>query len=146
MLYCNLQVLLCAEIVVQEDFAPPKYDLWRDGAKKFSVLAIARHILCPQHKIWYNLTTAPDHLSGLPIPHPSWRHRHLNSRRRRCLEARAWSSHFSDPSYAPGWAQASHHINPALHSNSRPGEAALRGPSALADILMWSRHYYTNTA
>jgi len=29
MLYCNLQVLLCTEIGVQEDFAP-KYDFWRD--------------------------------------------------------------------------------------------------------------------
>jgi len=32
MLYCNLQVLLCTEIAMQEDFAPPlpKYDFWMD--------------------------------------------------------------------------------------------------------------------
>jgi len=36
MLYCNLQVLLCTEIAVREDFAPLKYDFWRDlrGGKK----------------------------------------------------------------------------------------------------------------
>ena len=39
MLHCNLQVLQCTEIAVQEDFAASKYDLWRDlmarGLKKF---------------------------------------------------------------------------------------------------------------
>ena len=39
MLHCYLQVFLCTEIAVQEDFAPSKYDFWRDlirrGLKTF---------------------------------------------------------------------------------------------------------------
>jgi len=39
MFHCYLQVLLCNEIAVQEDFAPSKYDFWRDlitrGLKNF---------------------------------------------------------------------------------------------------------------
>jgi len=31
--YCNLQVLLCTEIAVQEDFSTPTYDFWKDLGK-----------------------------------------------------------------------------------------------------------------
>jgi len=63
MLYCNLQVLLCTEIAVQEDFVPSNMTSegtsgW--GLKKFSTLAIARHILRPLRKLWYDSTTAQD--------------------------------------------------------------------------------------
>ena len=69
MLHCYLQVLLCTEIAVQEDFAPSKYD-WllegshKEGLKKFSRLSIARHILRPSHTLVYNLTTTLDPLVG----------------------------------------------------------------------------------
>jgi len=42
-------VLLCTEIVVQKDFAPPNMTSGRTkgSLKKFSRLAIARHIYAP---------------------------------------------------------------------------------------------------
>jgi len=55
MFYCNLHVLLCTEIAVQEDFVSTKYDFWRDlkggGLKKFSRLAIACHVLLLRYKL-----------------------------------------------------------------------------------------------
>jgi len=90
-------------------FCLPKYDFWRDlkgGAKKFTRLAIACHILLLPHKLWYNSTTAPDPVVSregcplAPIAHLSWRLWHLDPWRLRCLEL--GPPHFSDQSYAPG--------------------------------------------
>jgi len=105
MLYCNLQVLLCTEIAVQE-FAPPllKYDSGGTsggaGAKKNSRLAIARHILRPPHKLRCNSTIASDPQAGwercpLPFLIP------LDAFGILILGALGASS--SEQSYAPGW-------------------------------------------
>ena len=55
MLYCNLQMLLCTEIAVQEDFVPSNMTSGGTSGvtakKKFSRLAIARHVLRPAHKL-----------------------------------------------------------------------------------------------
>ena len=56
-------VLLCAEIAVEKHFDPPKCDFWRGlwgASKKVSMLAIARHISRPRHKLCCNSTTAKD--------------------------------------------------------------------------------------
>ena len=61
MLYCNLQVFFCTEIAVEKHFEPRNVTSGgasAGGLKKFSTLAIARHILGPPHKLCCNSTTA----------------------------------------------------------------------------------------
>jgi len=117
MLYCNLQVLglLCTEIAVQEHFALPKYDFWRDfrgGAKKFSRLGITRHILRPliNYGIIRPLPRPPSRLEGCPlhIPHPSRRLWHLDPG---ALGPRAWSPTFQTKVTPLAGPQASHQLN-----------------------------------
>ena len=48
--------VFCTEIAVEKHFDLPKCDFWR-GLKKFSRLAIARHILGPPHELCCNSTT-----------------------------------------------------------------------------------------
>ena len=45
-------------LVALQAFCFPKYDFWGGLEKKFSRLAIARHIFRPPHKLCYNSTTA----------------------------------------------------------------------------------------
>jgi len=121
MFYCNLRVLQYTEIAVQEDFASPNMTSGgtsRGGAKKFSMLAIARHILLLPHKLWHNSTTAPDPIVGqegcplAPIAHLSRRLRHLDPRRLRCLELGPPTFQANvTPLAGP---QASHQLNPTL--------------------------------
>ena len=59
MLYYNLQVFLCIEIAVEKHFNTRNVTSGGPrGLKKFSRLAIARHILGPPHKLCCNSTTA----------------------------------------------------------------------------------------
>jgi len=124
MLHCYLQVLLCTEIAVQEDFAPSKYDFWGshgEGLKKFSRLAIARHILRQSHTLLYNLTTSLDPLVGWEGC-PSLFITPLDAfgiSIRGTLGASSLVPPLSDQSYAPAGPQASHQLNPALRSATR---------------------------
>ena len=86
----------------------PKYDFRKDlrgWLKIFSRLAVARYILhhLRNYHIIRPLPQTPSRWEAcpLPIPHPSRRLQHLDPRCLRCLEL---GPHFSDQSYAPGWA------------------------------------------
>ena len=120
MLRCYLQVLLCTEIAVQEDFAPSKYDFWRDlmgrGLKNFLGSLSLAIVLRPSHTLLYNLTTSLDLLvgwEGCPslfiIPLDAF-----GISIRGTLGASSLVPHFSDQSYAPAGPQASHQLNLAL--------------------------------
>jgi len=125
MFYCNLRVLQCTEIAVQEDFASPNMTSGGTsrGSKKISRLAIARHILLLPHKLWYNSTTAPDPVvgrEGCPLPlisHLSGRLWHLNPWRLRCLELGPPT--FQTKVRPLAGPQASHQLNPALQKNQK---------------------------
>jgi len=81
MLHCHLQVLLCSEIALQED--SPQISLLEElggGAKKFSGLSIARHILRllvnydviqPLPQISSAVCVSPTHSSPLSTPSAS---------------------------------------------------------------------------
>jgi len=63
--------VFCIEIAVEKHFDHPKCDFWRGLKKKFSGLAIARHILRPPHKLCCrpNSTTAYNLLEYLYLLH-----------------------------------------------------------------------------
>ena len=114
--------MLCTEIAVQEDFVP-KYDFSGDlrggRAKKFFYAHYRSPYFATPHKLLlYNSTTAPDP-SPLGVISPSFLIP-LDAFGISILDALGASSlvpHFSEQSYAPGWPQASHQLNSALHGH-----------------------------
>ena len=139
---------LCTEIAVQEDFAPSKYEFWRDlmgRALKISRLAITYHILRSSHTLLYNLTTALDFLlgwEGCPSPFIILIGAFGISI---CgtLGASSVVPHFADQSYAPGWAPG---FPPA---KSGPGQATCQALECRAlflvtcqqmCLLLWNSH------
>ena len=94
MFYCNLRVLQCTEIAVQEDFACPKYDFWRNrfkgGAKNFlgSLSLAIFYVPLIHYYIIRPLPQTPQSAGrGVPpLHHPSRRLRHLDPWHLRCLE------------------------------------------------------------
>jgi len=104
----------CTEIAVQEDFVPSNMTSGGTsvrtggGLKKFSTLAIARHILRPL--VNYDMIRPLP--KTLPIPHPSRCHWRLDPRRLRCHEL--GSPTFQTKVMPLAGPQASHQLNPAL--------------------------------
>jgi len=123
MLYCNLRVLLCTKIAVQEeDFAFPNMTSGgtsRGGAKKISRLAIAAIFYfslinydiiqqVPQTLSRPEGMTPSSHSSSLSTPSAS------RSWRLRCLELGPPT--FQTKVTPLAGPQASHQLNPALHA------------------------------
>jgi len=124
-----LQVLLCTGVTVY-DFAPsPNMTSGGNsgGTKKFSRLAIARHILHPliRYDIIRALPRALVGWDGCPSPFlipldPSRRLRHLDPRRLRCLELGPPT--FQTKVTPLAVTQSSHQLNPALLSLCQTGD------------------------